>query len=144
MITFFESFDPRTEHRRRDRNQQSGMTLLEIMIVIALIGLVMGAIGVGLNAQFKKAQIRTARVATVKAEQAIGQYMMENHGNCPATLDDVVRNLNLTRQQTRDPWGRDYTFKCPGTVNPDGIDVVSAGPDRQEGTTDDIKSWESQ
>ena len=111
---------------------QLGMTLLEIMIVIALIGLVMGSIGFGLNAYFKKGQVKTAKIAVTQISQAAQQYMMENNSNCPNGVDDLVTNRNLAKKP-KDPWGRDFTLKCPGTGDPDGVDVISTGPDRQEG-----------
>ena len=46
----------------------------------------------------------------------------------------------LSKNDIKDPWGTPYTFKCPGTQDPDGADVISAGPDKQPGTEDDIKS----
>ena len=73
--------------------------------------------------------------------QAAQQYMMENNSNCPNGVDDLVTNRNLTKKP-KDPWGRDFMLKCPGTGDPDGVDVISTGPDRQEGSADDIKSWE--
>ena len=38
----------------------------------------------------------------------------------------------------KDPWGLDYIYRCPGTVNTDDYDLLSAGPDGREGTDDDI------
>jgi general secretion pathway protein G len=120
---------------------QAGMTLLEIMIVLALIGLVTGSIAVALNSSFKKGQIKTAKIAVGQISQAAQQYMMENNSNCPTSLDDLVTSKNLAKR-SKDPWGKDFTLKCPGTGDPDGVDITSSGPDRQEGTPDDIKSWE--
>ena len=133
--------------RRRQRAagqslRDRGMTLLEIMIVLALIGMVMSAIGVGLNAYFKKGQRKTAQITVGQISQAAEQYMMENNSTCPGSLDDLVANKNLTPKQKKDPWGKEFTMKCPGQGNPDGVDIISSGPDKQDGTTDDIKSWE--
>jgi general secretion pathway protein G len=126
----------------RTRAVEAGMTLLEIMIVLALIGMVMGAIGFGLNSYFKKGQIKTAKITVKSIAGAAQQYMMENNSNCPASLDDLVNNKNMTNQQKKDPWGKEYQMKCPGTGDPDGVDVMSTGPNKQEGGGDDIMSWE--
>jgi general secretion pathway protein G len=123
------------------QGRQAGMTLLEIMIVLALIGLVTGSIAVALNSSFKKGQVKTAKIAVGQISQAAQQYMMENNSNCPTSLDDLVTSKNLAKK-SKDPWGKDFSLKCPGTGDPDGVDVMSSGPDRQEGTADDIKSWE--
>jgi general secretion pathway protein G len=37
----------------------------------------------------------------------------------------------------RDPWGRDYVYRCPGKLHPDKYDLFSAGPDRLPDTADD-------
>jgi general secretion pathway protein G len=140
MKRIIETLKLRRQQRARG-GAQRGMTLLEIMIVIALIGLVMGSIGFGLNAQFKKGQKKTAKMAVDQISHAAQQYMIENNSNCPNGIDDLVSNKNLTKKP-HDPWGKDYIMKCPGTGDPDGVDVMSLGPDHQEGTTDDVKSWE--
>jgi general secretion pathway protein G len=131
----------RGQSRGAGAGHERGMTLLEIMIVIALIGLIMGSIGFALSSQFKKGQVKTAKIAVTTISQAAQQYMMENNSSCPNSVDDLVTNRNLAKKP-RDPWGRDYMLKCPGTGDPDGVDVMSTGPDRQEGSADDIKSWE--
>ena len=120
----------------------AGMTLLEIMIVLALIGLVMGGLVRGVEQPAsRRARSRRPRWRWGRSAQAAQQYMMENSSNCPASIDDLVSNKNMTKK-SKDPWGTDYTLKCPGTGDPDGVDVISTGPDRQEGTADDIKSWD--
>jgi general secretion pathway protein G len=40
-----------------------------------------------------------------------------------------------------DPWGHAYRYRQPGTHNPDGYDVFSAGPDGIPDTDDDIGNW---
>jgi general secretion pathway protein G len=120
--------------------RDAGMTLLEIMIVLALIGLVMGSIGFGLNSYFKKGQKKTAKMAVTRVSQAAMQYMMENNSNCPKGMEDLVANKNIEKP-IKDPWGKELILKCPGTNDPDGVDVISTGPDRQEATPDDVTSW---
>jgi general secretion pathway protein G len=116
------------------------MTMLEIMIVLALIGLVMSAVGVGVFAQFKKGQRKVAQAQANDVAAKIVQFMADN-SECPKTLDDLVAQKYLPKK-TKDPWNRDLIIRCPGTVNTDGVDVVSLGPDGQEGTADDVKAAE--
>ena len=40
-----------------------------------------------------------------------------------------------------DPWGHPYIYRCPGTHNPRGFDLLSVGRDGQEGTGDDVHNW---
>ena len=123
--------------QRADRD----MTLLEIMIVLALIGLVVAALSMSLSANFQKGRVQTAKIAVGRISQAAQQFMIEHNSDCPTSIQDLVDNRNLPKVP-RDPWGKDFILTCPGTGDPDGADVVSGGPDKQEGTDDDIKSWE--
>jgi general secretion pathway protein G len=40
-----------------------------------------------------------------------------------------------------DPWGDEYIYEFPGKHNPSSYDLLSAGPDGKEGTSDDIGNW---
>jgi general secretion pathway protein G len=125
---------------QKARRKDAGMTMLEIMIVLALIGLVMSAVGVGVFAQFKKGQRKVAQAQVNDVAAKIVQFMADN-SDCPKTLDDLVAQKYLPKK-AKDPWNRDLIIRCPGTVNTDGVDVVSIGPDGQEGTADDVKAAE--
>jgi general secretion pathway protein G len=119
----------------------AGFTLLEVMIVLALIGLIAGTIGVGVFKQYVKGQAKTAKISVKEIGDAVTQYMIENNNECPKGMEDLVAKKNL-KKSFKDPWGKDFIIKCPGTQDTDGADVISTGPDKQEGTTDDIKSWD--
>jgi general secretion pathway protein G len=123
------------------RAKDLGMTLMEIMIVFALIALIMGAVGVGAFSQFKKGQMKTARIQVNEIMQKGQQFMMDNNNECPKTLDDLVAQKYMTKKP-KDPWNKEYILRCPGQINTDGIDVISVGPDGQEGTADDVKATE--
>jgi general secretion pathway protein G len=123
------------------RAAAAGFTLLEVMIVLAIIGLIAGGIGVTVFNQFKKGQVKIAKTTVGEISGAVQQYMMENNSECPKGMEDLVAKKNL-KKMLKDPWGKDFVIKCPGTNDTDGADVSSSGPDKQEGTTDDIKSWE--
>jgi general secretion pathway protein G len=126
---------------RAARSADKGMTMLEIMIVLAIIGLVMSVVGVGVYANWKKAQVKVARVAVNELAQKTIQFMTDNSNECPKTIDDLVAQKYIPKKQ-KDPWNRDFILRCPGVINIDGIDVISVGPDGQEGTADDIKAVE--
>ncbi len=133
--------EPETRQAQPARRKDSGMTMLEIMIVLALIGLIMSAVGVGVFAQFKKGQRKVAQAQANDVAAKIVQFMADNNSECPKGLDDLVAQKYLPKKQ-KDPWNRDLIIRCPGTLNTDGVDVVSLGPDGQEGTADDVKAAE--
>jgi len=123
------------------RATAAGFTLLEVMIVLAIIGLIAGGIGVTVFNQFKKGQVKIAKTTVGEISGAVQQYMMENNSECPKGMEDLVAKKNL-KKLIKDPWGKDFVLKCPGANDTDGADITSSGPDKQEGTADDIKSWD--
>ena len=127
--------------RKVRRTGDAGMTMLEIMIVLAIIGLVMSVVGVGVYSSYKKAQKKIAQVAVNEIAQKTVQYMTDNSNECPKSVDDLVAQKYMPKKQ-KDPWNHEFILRCPGTVNVDGVDVVSLGPDGKEGTEDDIKAIE--
>ena len=129
---------------RRRLRRIAGMTLLEIIIVLAILALVMGLlVGPQVLKMFGESKTDIAR-ATVKkmAFEAYSQWVSRpgNAGKCPtpANLGEYMATAN-----PKDPWGEEYVIKCSdlpaGAV---GIAVLSKGEDKREGTGDDIKSWD--
>ena len=130
------------QKKKRRRVVDAGFTLLEIMVVLAIIALIAGGVGAAVFKQFKKAQIQTAKMRVKAARDATAQFMMDNSNSCPKGIDELLSQKYLDRNNGKDPWGKDLIFRCPGTNDTDSADIASAGPDRQEGNADDIKSWE--
>ncbi len=124
---------------------QRGITLLEIMIVLAIIGLVMGVlIGPRVFKWFGQAKEDIARIqANDLANNAFGMWQRDNpDAACPERLEDLIKYAN--KKDIKDPWGSLYVMKCGEGLPQDvGFGVSSAGPDRKDGTADDIRSWEA-
>ncbi len=124
------------------RSVQSGFTLLEIMVVLAIIALLAGGVGAAVFRSFRRAQVQTARLRVKAARDATSQFMIDNSSACPHGIEDLVNQKYLDRSNSKDPWGKDLTLRCPGTNDTDSADISSAGPDKQEGTPDDVNSWQ--
>lgn len=127
--------------RGRRGRRARGMTLVEIMVVVAIIGMLMGAVAIGAMSTLKKAKVKNTKAMIHTIEQALVHFQTDNTDSCPKTLSELVTQKYINKEP-KDEWGQPLIFVCPGTHNPDGADIVSKGEDKQEGTADDIKSWE--
>lgn len=143
----------RTDRRRRRR--QSGMTLLEIMIVLAILALVMGFL-VGPRVY------RALQDSKEDSQKGILSQWVEGYGmwsNRPAnqgqpcpnplTAQNIAAQLKeyVNNASPMDKWGHELIFYCGANV-PAGVStgfaVKSLGPDGVDAPTggDDLRSWE--
>jgi general secretion pathway protein G len=129
----------RRNRLRRDRS--AGFTMLEIMIVVAIGAALVAGVAVVVMKNYAKTQVKLAKKGVGDVVQGVTQYMIENN-NCPRSLDELVAQKYIAKPAAKDPWGKDYTLRCPGTHDPEVPDVSSSGPDKTDGTQDDIRSWE--
>ncbi|HJZ85188.1 MAG TPA: type II secretion system protein GspG [Polyangia bacterium] len=129
------------EMGRLVRMAERGMTLIEIMVVVAIIGLVMGGVGVVAFQRYKKAQIETCKTEIRELKAAIQHWVVDNTGeSCPKTLQELY-SQKYVNKAPKDPWNQEFLYTCPSPTNTDdGFDISSKGPDKQPGTEDDIKS----
>lgn len=127
------SLPARLRARRRLRRTE-GMTLVEIMIVVIIMALIATAVGVAVVPQWKKSQRRQA-VSDAQAVSAAVLLYMADSNRCPASSQELQNEGYLDRsKRATDPWDNEFQITCEG----DDIYVVSAGPDGQFGTEDDI------
>ncbi len=124
---------------------QRGMTLLEIMIVLAILALVMGlVVGPRVMKMFGESKVDIAK-ATVKkyAFEAYPSWSAAHPDKaCPEKLEDLNEYMN--NKDAKDPWGGTYKMLCGPNLpaGAKGLAVESPGEDGKDGTADDIKSWE--
>ncbi len=140
------------KHRmnRRDRRaaarasgrSQLGMTLIEIMLVLAIIATVMGVLfGPTLLGMFSSSKVSTTHLLTQQyAKQAYVRWTVKTGETCPSSISDL--NSYLSREDAKDSYGNEMVFLC-GESAPEGteVGVLSFGKDAKRGTADDIKSW---
>ena len=99
--------DKKTQQRRRRR----GMTLIEIMVVITILGLIMAAVGVAVIPKLDEAKQDTARLDMANINQALKLYYTKK-GKYPDTgtgLKALVDTNNLEKVP-QDPWGHEYVY----------------------------------
>ncbi len=110
-----------------------GMTLVEIMVVVIIIVLIATAVGVAVMPQFEKARVKSTITDATTIRSAVQLYRLDNN-DCP-TVEELVEADTIDRTtRTVDAWENGFVIECEGN----DIYVVSAGPDGQMGTEDDI------
>lgn len=131
--------------RRRSGRGELGMTLIEIVLVLAIIGVVMGILfGPALLDMFRGGKESATKILVDKfAGQGYVQWQLQSGENCPNSLDDVAKYVG--KKDAKDPYKTPMQMVCGEDAPEDanGFGVVSAGPDKKHGTSDDIKSWET-
>lgn len=117
-----------------------GMTLLEIMVVITIMGVVMAAVGVAVIPMLDAAKADTTRTTIMSVETGLKLYNMR-HGKYPDTsggIQTLVQEKILERTP-KDGWGNDFVFLNEGGK----YQIISYGADQSpggEGKDADINS----
>jgi general secretion pathway protein G len=124
------------QKRKRSRTGLRGVTLVEVLIVVAIMALVATAVGVAAIKYYEEARKKTARTNAVALRDAVKTYWLTNEtSECPTFAQLVSEgSLDEVSPQT-DPWGTPWRIECTGV----SAIVSSNGKDRQPGTEDDIR-----
>ena len=133
---------------------RSGFTLVEVMIVLLILAMIAG-MGISVVQGRLALANRRAAFSYVKTlENAVDGYISDvgyppttEQGlaaliTCPADVPAGTWGGPYIKDTATsiDPWGNAYQYTCPGRNNK-AFDVWSYGPDRTNGTDDDIGSW---
>jgi general secretion pathway protein G len=145
------------KEKRKDR--RAGFTLIELMVVIAILGILAALVAPTIIGRKEDAMRAAAKAQIKNFEQALKLFYVDN-GFYPSTeqgLQALVEKPTIGRIPTRwreggylesktvpkDPWGNPYVYISPGIHNRD-FDIISYGADGQEGGEGkdaDIQSW---
>ena len=126
------------------RKDEKGLTLLEIMIVIALIATLMGIIVSNLNTQQDNAKDDQTRIQFGNISTGLQQYRLR-HNRYPTTtqgLEALIKNPGISgwrgpyieASKLKDAFGNDIDYELNGT----NYKLTSPGRDGQLGTKYDI------
>ncbi len=140
---------------KEKRHRDAGFTLIELMIVLFILGLLAALVAPRLMGRVGKAKQKTAQTQIQMLATALDLFHLDV-GRYP-TDEEGLKSLYskpestpgwsgpyLDKQAPKDPWGREYTYKCPGEHGP--YDLYSMGADGQpggEGENSDITNWET-
>jgi general secretion pathway protein G len=132
------------------------MTLLELLVVLAAIAILAAVVGPSLFRNVGDAKVSSAKSQLEIFATALGAFRLDNDGypasaegldalrNAPAARRRAWRGPYLSKVVPLDPWGRAYSYRSPGTINPESFDLFTLGRDGVVGGTGedaDITSW---
>jgi len=119
-----------------------GFTLLELLVVVAIIGLLVGYVAPRYFGQIGKSEVTTAKAQIDALDKALDQYRLDT-GRYPSTelgLNALVQRPQdepkwngpyLKKAVPLDPWGKPYLYRAPGEKG--DVDIISLGKDGQPG-----------
>jgi general secretion pathway protein G len=143
--------------RKKHRNSQAGVTLIEMLVVVTIIALFAALVAPRFLNKSDAARRVAAKAQVNGFMTALGAYKLDT-GLFPTTEQGLaalrvkpegVNQWNgpyLPQDIPNDPWGHPYLYKYPGEHG-DEPDIVSLGQDGQpggEGNAADIVSWKAQ
>ena len=121
------------------RKAKEGFTLIEILVVVAIIGM-LGAVAVPAYINYlADARVATTRSLIKSVDDALVTYNSKHGGKYPDTLDVLTQETDdadaILQGGIEDPWGNELKYEKRGKKRPL---LTSAGPDGEFGTDDDI------
>ena len=127
------------------RNAQAGLTLLEVMIVLAVIALIVGLGAPRLMESFGRAKSQAAEVSMANLKGAVQLYYIDT-GRYPAETEGLSALVSAPKGVSGwrgpyvdgdadliDPWGHPFVYAFPGAAGPFGLST--RGRDGQPGGT---------
>ncbi|MEO8904183.1 MAG: type II secretion system protein [Polyangiaceae bacterium] len=119
----------------RAHRARRGVTLVEVLIVVAIIAMVAGGVAVFALPRYREAQIKNAETGARIVRTAVQQWQSANNESTCPTISQLVQEKQLDPgQSTKDSWNMDFSLTCVD----DEVIVASNGPDKKKGTKDDI------
>jgi general secretion pathway protein G len=142
-------------HKVSTMKKAVGFSLIELLVVLAILGLLAGLVGPQVMKFLGGSKTKTARLQIEEFGAALDLYRLEV-GHYPSSSEGLealveqpsgATNWNgpylKKKQIPKDPWGHEYEYVAPGEHG--AYDLVSLGADNAQGGTgenQDILSWE--
>lgn len=134
--------------KSRSCRRRGGFTLMEILLVAAILVIIASMATLGFTAMQRRATSQMALNEIKNIESACKMFKIQ-HQRFPTKLEELVQpvqGMNRTQwggpfmetKDFNDPWLQPYKYSP--NEGQDIVTIESAGPDRQSGTEDDISN----
>ena len=128
-----------TQVEKQQRHRASrGFGLIEIVVSVAIIAMISGAITVAVIkiALDQKIELTKTNGETLRSAVALWRASGNDTGECP-TVKELLADGALARSKSTkaDAWGQPWRIECDAS----DATVVSLGPDKLPDTEDDIR-----
>jgi general secretion pathway protein G len=134
---------PVAERDTRPKTTRAGFTLLELLVVLAILTMIAAFAAPEVLRHMSGARSDAAKVEIGRLSNAVDIYRLDV-GRCPPDLSALLAQPSgatgwngpyLRRSEIpRDPWGNEYVYRCPGEDR--AYDLYSLGPDGDGRITD--------
>ncbi len=124
------------------RRSARGFSLLELMLVIAIIGILIAAAAVSLGGAAARAKIGVTRSSLASLKAALSQYNITTNGYPPALMTLVtIKPPYLEDKKLQDAWGHEWIYSPQAVSKEQPYILGSSGEDGITGNEDDINVW---
>ena len=119
---------------------QRGLTLAEIIVVIALLSVVAAILFGSLSGILNESKADAAALSIKQLEQSLETYKIRprNKNKYPKSLEDASKFMK-NQKVPMDPWGQPFVYSTSSSCGKP-YEIVSIGADGQRGGDDDISS----
>jgi general secretion pathway protein G len=110
------------------------MSLVEIMVVIAIIGVLMTVVAVNVVGYLDEANVDATKIQMKNMEQALTTFAAKHRGKFPTTGEglDAAKKFFPNNTVPTDAWGNAFQYTSPGR-NGSPYEILSLGKDGKDG-----------